>query len=199
MKKQIELKKLVLSSILVALAIVFEVITDYVPGLNLEMPNGGNIFGISMLPLILIGVSCGWYYGIVGGLFFGLINWLISGHDITAWSWLLDYILPGGVLGLGFVFNRKRNLLRYILSFVLCCLLRYLILSLSGVILWGMYAPEGTNAWFYSFVLYNGPYMLVSSAITIALGIGIYLPYTRLLRRFLPNTYDPSFGEEETV
>jgi thiamine transporter len=37
---------------------------------------------------------------------------------------------------------------------------------LSGVIFFGMYAPEGQNVWVYSFG-YNGLYIITEAAITI--------------------------------
>jgi thiamine transporter len=172
MKNSDDLKKITFSSIFVALAIVLEIITDYVPGLNLQMPLGGNIFGISMLPIILIGIICGWYYGILGGLIFGVVNWLISGHDITPWSWALDYMLPGVVLGIsGFVKDAKKKPLNYIIAILIPCFARYIILSLSGVTIWAVYAPGDKNLFFYSFILYNGPYMLTSTVLCLAIGI----------------------------
>ncbi|MDR2867793.1 MAG: energy-coupled thiamine transporter ThiT [Acholeplasmatales bacterium] len=181
MKKQIELRKLIFSSSLVALAIVLEVLTDFVPGLNINGYNGGNYFGLSMLPIILVGFSCGWYYGLFGGLIFGVINWAISGHDYTAWSWALDYIIPAMVLGLGFFLKPKNKIISFIGAILLGSFLRYVVLSISGVTIWAAYA-EG-NLWFYSFVLYNGPYMLTSTVLCLVVGVSIWYPYNSLTRK----------------
>ena len=63
---------------LLAVAIVLEVLTSAIPGLNLSMPFGGKFFGISMLPLILIGLLIGFKYGLISTLIFALYNFGID-------------------------------------------------------------------------------------------------------------------------
>ena len=45
---------------------------------------------------------------------------------------------------------------------------RYLCHFLSGILIWGVYAPEGTPVWLYS-LLYNGSYMIPEMLITTAM------------------------------
>ena len=47
-------------------------------------------------------------------------------------------------------------------------LIRFVCSFLSGVLLWGSYAPEGMNVWVYS-LTYNASYMIPNAALTTAL------------------------------
>ncbi|MFP4178162.1 MAG: energy-coupled thiamine transporter ThiT, partial [Acholeplasmataceae bacterium] len=49
--------------------------------------------------------------------------------------------------------------------------LRYLSHAFGGAIIFAEFAPEGMNPWFYSFVVYNAPYMLSSTALTLMVGL----------------------------
>ena len=83
---------------------------------------------------------------------------------------MLDYFLAFTVLGIAELFAKpfgKKRLLGYCVGAVIVCVIRFVLSFLSGVILWGSYAPEGMNVWLYS-LIYNGSYMLPNTVLTAA-------------------------------
>ncbi|MCF7932097.1 MAG: energy-coupled thiamine transporter ThiT [Acholeplasmataceae bacterium] len=177
---QKELLKLTFTSMFVAMAIILGLITKYVPGLNLEMPQGGSVFGLPMLPLVLIGMLFGVRYGILGGAIYGLVSVLLDGGVYHWVSFFSDYLIAFGVLGLSGMFKgalADRD--RFVVAIFVAAFLRYLSHAFFGSIIFAEFAPEGVNPWFYSFVLYNAPYMLSSTAVTVVIGL---ILRTRILR-----------------
>lgn len=172
MKQHQEIKKVAFTATLTALAIVFGLITKFVPGLNLQMPQEGTVFGFYMLPIILLSLILGPKYGIIGGIVYGLTSILIDG-GLYAWQSLFtDYVIAFGVLGLAGFFKKGIYDWRWFLIATLSVsVLRYLSHSIGGAIIFAEYAPDGMNPWFYSFVVYNAPYMLSSTAVTMVLGL----------------------------
>ena len=81
---------------------------------------------------------------------------------------LLDYLLAFSATGLAPIFAKpfgKHRLAGYCFGAVAVCLIRFVSSFLSGVILWGEYAPEGMNVWVYS-LIYNASYMLPTAILT---------------------------------
>ncbi|MGE4320324.1 MAG: energy-coupled thiamine transporter ThiT [Acholeplasmataceae bacterium] len=157
MKNQKALKKLVLTAILLAIAVVVDLITSAVPGLNLSMPFGGKFFGISMIPLILIGLICGLEYGLIAGFLYGIYNFsadymiYLSALRDTLESWtgtswnsiqilllvLLDYVIPFMAFGLSGLFKDQfKSLSGLVKSVILVSIIRLISSTLSGVVLW---------------------------------------------------------------
>ncbi len=157
MKTRNETKKLVVTAILLASAIVIDLIVSFIPGLNISMPFGGKFFGISMIPMILIGLIFGLKYGLLAGFIFGLYNfsfdylvYLSALRDTleswtgTPWTGLqiflliaLDYIIPFTAFGLSGLFKgglRKVSDVIYATIFV--SLIRLISSTMSGVVLW---------------------------------------------------------------
>ena len=150
-------KAVVTTAILVAIAIIIDVISSSIPGLNASMPFGGKFFGISMIPLVFIGLIFGLRYGLLGGFIYALYNFgadyiiYLDTLRITLESWtgetwsffkifslfMLDYAIPFMAFGLSGLFKRSSiTALRmlYALSFV--SLIRLVSSSASGVLLW---------------------------------------------------------------
>ncbi len=88
-----ETRKLTEIAILIALAVVLEVIFT---GLGaffpiLALPYGGRV-SLSMLPLFIITYRHGLWKGVTGGVIYGLLNLLLDGQ---LWHWAslpLDYL-----------------------------------------------------------------------------------------------------------
>ena len=79
---------------------------------------------------------------------------------------LFDYPFAFGALGLsGFFCDRKYGLQ---LGYITGVLGRFLFSTLSGVIFFAAYAPEGMNPWVYS-ALYQGSYLGAEGIITLIL------------------------------
>lgn len=153
-----ELKKLITTTILVVVAIVIDVLITVIPGLNLSMPMGGKFFGISLIPLVLIGLLFGLKYGLLGGFIYALYNFsfdyliYLSTLQATLESWtgtpwsfwhimaliLFDYIIPFMAFGLSGLFKKNDlKLKNIVLSVTLVSIVRLISSSIAGVLLWG--------------------------------------------------------------
>lgn len=183
MKKK-EVFNLSFSAIFLSFAVVIEVIFKVVPG----FPNGGGV-SLAMLPLAIISIVCGWKYGVVAGLAYGVIDcFCLDGYGFNPFSFVLDYVLAFASLGIVGVFREKilsGSKGYFILGLVLAGLLRWTFSGFSGVInanVWGYDSAflegifgqgNGSTIWLYiySFLYYNLPYISVSIALCIIVGL----------------------------
>ena len=147
-------------SVMVALSLVLNFIKVY------QLPQGGSITLASMVPVLLISFRRGPKVGVFSGVVFGLAQMLLDGWFYSPVGMFLDYPLAFGALGLAGIF-RKTPLIGVVVSLAT----RFLSHFISGVVFFGMYAPEGMSPIIYSAV-YNGSYMLPEMVIS---GIFIYL------------------------
>ncbi len=151
-------KKLVFSAMGIALAMVTSYIKVW------EMPMGGSVTLLSMLFICLIGYWFGPGYGLLTGAAYGLLQLIIDPYVLSIPQVLFDYPLAFGALGLaGFFRNRKYGLQ---IGYVAGVLGRFVFSTLSGVIFFAAYAPEGMNPWVYS-TLYQGSYLGAEGVITL--------------------------------
>ena len=164
-------KKLVFSAMGIALALV----TSYLKLWN--MPMGGSVTLLSMLFISLIGYWFGAKYGIATGAAFGLLQFIINPYMLSIPQVLLDYPLAFGALGFsGFFCNCKYGLRT---GYIAAVLGRFVFSTLSGVIFFAAYAPDGMNPWVYS-IIYQGSYLGAEALLTLII---ISLPpVTRALR-----------------
>ena len=152
-------KKLVFSAMGIALAMVTSYIKVW------EMPMGGSVTLLSMLFISLIGYWFGARYGILTGAAFGILQFIIDPYMVSLPQVILDYPLAFGALGLsGFFCNKKHGLW---MGYVAGVFGRFVFSTLSGVVFFAAYAPEGMNPWVYS-SLYQGSYLGAEGVITLA-------------------------------
>ncbi|MBE7037669.1 MAG: energy-coupled thiamine transporter ThiT [Ruminococcaceae bacterium] len=170
MKSMSMTKKLTNSAIMIALSLVLSFFAVF------KAPNGGDITIGSMVPVIVISFMYSTRWGIFTSICYTVLNMIFKGvvttlptEEISTYLLmiLLDYILAFGVFGLAGFFYRLMGEKRIsmIISSFLVTFLRYVCHFLSGIILWGSYAPEGQPVWIYS-ILYNGGYMIPEIIIT---------------------------------
>lgn len=169
MNNESKIAIMVEGAIMIALALVLSYVKIF------EMPYGGSIT-LEMIPLVIMAFRRGAKWGVLTAFVHSLIQMFLGFSNVlycpTLFSQigciLLDYILGFSVLGLaGFFRNIMSNKTAAIITGVIVvCLLRYLCSFISGVWLWGAYAPEGMNTCVYSLV-YNGSYMLPDTIITL--------------------------------
>ena len=158
---QTKTKRLTESAMLLAMAIVLELVSkSFIP----EMPFGGQITLVSMLPVMLISYRHGVKWGLVSGLCYALIEMVIGAKTVAAAfqpgyfgdetmilnaliMCLLDYILAFSLLGLGGIFRNKiKNPGLSLMCGSLVALgARYLAHVLSGYILF-----SGWAEWFFT-------------------------------------------------
>lgn len=153
-------KKLVFSAMGIALALVTSYIKVW------EMPMGGSVTLLSMLFICLIGYWFGARYGILAGVAFGILQFVIDPYMVSIPQVILDYPLAFGALGLsGFFSNKKYGLW---IGYVVGVFGRFVFSTLSGVVFFAAYAPEGMNPWVYS-SLYQGSYLGAEGIITLVI------------------------------
>jgi thiamine transporter len=154
----VDTKRLTESAILIAIATVLVIVSEFFPGL----PLGGHITLMSALPIILIAYRYGVKWGLLSGFIFSIIQMLTGFKTVAAFFmpgddqmllWqavcvcLLDYVLAYTALGFGGIFrNRFQSPVTALaLGTVVGLFLRYLIHVLSGAIFFGSYAE-----WFFT-------------------------------------------------
>lgn len=152
------IRPLIESSMLVAIAYILSWIAIF------QLPSGGKITVLSMLPILLIGIRHGGDWGLGSALVYSCLQIFQSGGlyapiyptpTTYAISALLDYILAFSVLGLSAVFRSRKYGLFY--ASLMCLTLRFLCHFVSGVFIWSE-VPGNIDAWKVS-LTYNGAYM----------------------------------------
>ena len=166
-------RRLVECALLVAVGTVLSEIKIF------EMPYGGSITLLSMLPLVMVSYRHGLKWGLLTGFVHSLLQMVTGFYAPPAGTIpafigvvLLDYVLAFTVLGAAWLFAKhfKNRLLGVIVGAAVVCVLRFVCSWISGAWLWGSYQEyyewaTGLNVWLYSFI-YNGTYMLPEMILT---------------------------------
>lgn len=159
------------TAVLLAVAVVF----DTLAGFYSPFRYGGSI-SPAMLPIFLIAVRHGWKQGLVSGFLFGILQSLVgmatdNFYFLSLAQYALDYLVAFTVLGFaGIIPGALRNPWAFAGGMLLASFLRYLAHGFSGVVFWTEFSTV-PNVWFYSFVLYNLPYMAASAGLCLVLGL----------------------------
>lgn len=169
------------SALLIAMAIVLELVAKaFIP----EMPFGGQVTLVSMLPIVLISYRHGVKWGLLSGVVYAALEMVIGAKTVAAafqpdyfgsgvlivnalLMCLLDYVLAFTILGIGGCFRNKIQNpgLSLCLGSIVALGCRYLCHILSGYILFGSYAEwfftqEGFPAWGANLVASLNPQLL---------------------------------------
>ena len=174
MENRTNTRVLVEAALMVALAMVLS---------KIEIPlwlQGGSITLASMLPIIFVAMRNGVKWGLIAGLTHGLIQMMLGFHNVLYCTTLaaqvgcilLDYIIAYTALGLAPVFGKvsEKPMVKIAFATASVCFVRFVCSFLSGILIWGGYAPEGSVVWIYS-LAYNGGYMLPETIITTAVAV----------------------------
>jgi thiamine transporter len=175
-------KKLAMSAMLVALSAVLAVISMMVP---LQLPFGGSVTLASMLPIMLISVKYGIKIGLPTAFVYSLLQLLQAFMEGDVFPYcetiltftvclLFDYVVPFTILGISGVFKNtklfKNKEIAVYVGITLAVVLRFFCHFITGVAIWGQWAPEGMGKFLYSF-LYNGSFLSVDFAICLVLAV----------------------------
>ena len=178
---QTKTKRLTESAMLIAIAVVLELVSkSIIP----EMPFGGQVTMVAMLPILLISYRHGVKWGLTAGFAYSLVQMMLGAKTVGAAfqpgyfgdgtmifnaliMCLLDYVLAYTLLGLGGCF---RNSIQNKGTALMCGSFvalgaRYLAHIGSGYVLFSGWAEwfftqEGFPAWGASLVASLGPKML---------------------------------------
>lgn len=165
--KKNDISIMVKTAIILAVTFVLNQITLF------RMPQGGSITAFGMLALFLVSYLFGARQGILAGMAYGLLDLIVNPSVIHPIQIFMDYPLAFGAIGIGGLL-RNQNF-GIIKGYILGVFGRYIVVVLSGIIFWGMYAAEGFNAVTWS-LFYNMTYMLPEAAITVAV---LFIPQIR--------------------
>ena len=160
MKSQQTTRRLVTSAMLIAVASVLALVSEFIPFLQLRF--GGTLTLASMLPIILISYMYGLKWGLGSAAVYAVIQIFMGFKTVAAlftpdsdsymalWMAicvvLLDYFLAYTSLGLGGIFARKKGgCLRLVLGGVVAQVICYAFHVLSGFLVYGAWAD-----WFFT-------------------------------------------------
>ena len=156
-----------------------------------RQPMGGSVTPMSMLPIVLISIKYGVKIGLPVAFLFSLIEFASSRFVMFGWgmtpaavigSVMLDYILAFTLIGFAGML-RTKGFVGWISGISLVMALRFICHVISGIIIFGQWAPEGQNVAVYS-IIYNGAYMLPELGFTVV-GAAVLLK-THLRIFFVP-------------
>lgn len=168
-------KMLVEAGMSIAIAFVLHLITLF------QMPQGGAITAAHLAPLLFFAFRWGGKAGMVVGLVYGLVEFILGfKFTVHIGSIILDYGLGYMMVGIAGFFKDSR--LGLVMGTSLACFLRFIMSLLSGALIFGSYAPEGTNPWVYS-LIYNATYMVPDYVVTIVVLLCMYSPIKRGLSK----------------
>ncbi len=188
--KQNLTRKLAESALLIAIATVLSLI-------KFDLPFGGGVTLVSMLPLILISHRWGWKWGVLAAFVYSLIQ-LMLGLDNVGYATsfvmalgviFLDYVIAYTVIGLSGIFDHSlgKTWKSVAAGIAVTFVLRFCCHLITGAWIWGVWMPETfmnmtmTSPWLYSF-LYNGWYMLAELVLTEIVAMLLYKPLGRFFR-----------------
>ena len=162
--KKTNLRMLVVSAMLIALSTALSIIPI------VQLPLGGKVTPVSMLPVCLIGILYGtknailpcFLYGTIQIFLGGVLGWGLSPVVLVACI-LLDYILPYTLLCLSGLF-RKKGVIGIVSSISIAMICRFICHFLSGIILFRSF-DVFNNPYIYS-ICYNGAFMLPELVMT---------------------------------
>jgi thiamine transporter len=148
----------------IAIGVALATVLSYIK--IFSMPYGGSVTLGSMVPILLISFRRDVKVGIVTGIIYGFVQMFLDGWFYSPVGMALDYPIAFGVLGIAAIFKEQP-----LIGVAIAMIGRFVSHFISGVVFFGMYAPEGMSPLVYS-ALYNGGYMvpeLIISAILIYL------------------------------
>ena len=157
-----------------------------------QMPLGGSVTPMSMLPIVLVSIKYGVKIGLPVSFLFSLVEFAMARGKMFGWGLSstavigtisLDYILAFTVLGLAGLF-RNKGMIGWFGGIAMVMALRFLCHFISGLIIFGQWTPEGWSSVPYS-LAYNSAYMLPELAFTI-IGAVILLKAPHVRRLFAP-------------
>ena len=166
--------RLVTSSIFIALAVVLSFIKVY------QLPLGGSITLLSMLPICLLSLKYGVKWGFLCSFLYGAIQLAAGLGEIMGWGldvrmWIgcivFDYLLAFGILGLSGIFRNKKMPVM-LTGVAIALILRFVSHFISGAIFFDIWMPEQFSEPYLYSLVYNGSYMLPEAIFTL-IGAGV--------------------------
>ncbi len=169
MERKTNIKRLVLTAIMIALATVLSMVKIF------KMPLGGSVTMLSMLPIALISVEYGIKWGMTASFAYSLVQMGLDMAEVFSWGLsplaligtiAIDYILAYSSIGLAGMF-RKKGVAGVCTGIAIALILRFIFHVISGTIIFASWMPEEWNNPLLYSVCYNGLYMLPELVFTM--------------------------------
>ena len=141
-----------------AIAIALSTVLSFIK--VFQMPQGGSITAGSMIPIIYLALRNRPKVAFTGAVLYGVVQFMIEPFFVHPIQLLLDYPFAFGALGIATLIKKYPSV-----GASIGIALRFICHFLSGIIFFGMYAPEGINPLYYS-AIYNGSYLLPELIVT---------------------------------
>ncbi len=164
---KLDTRTLIYIALMIALTAVLHTIRLF------HMPQGGSVTPGAMVPLLLLSYRFGPGVGAFGGFLYGCLNILQDPFIVHPVQVLFDYPLPYMAMGLAGLFPAHRYGATLLAFFG-----RFLCHTISGVVFFASYAPEGMSPLAYS-IGFNATYLIPEFLICCL--ILKVLPVSRLL------------------
>ena len=143
----------------------------------INMPYGGSVTAVSMLPIIIFAYRYGFLKGITVGLAYAVIQLLLGVSNLSYATTftaavaiiMLDYIVAFTVLGLVGLCPKGKisQSLEISVATIAVCILRYICHVITGCTVWAGVSIPTKDGLIYS-LGYNAAYMIPETVITLA-------------------------------
>lgn len=170
-KKGFDSKSIALAGVCVAMSFVLSYVKLW------DMPQGGSVTLVSMLPVMLYGYVYGAKKGVLVGFIYGLMQAMQDPYIVHPAQFLLDYPLAFAMLGFAGAFKNLKVLkypqVKFGLGALLAGSLRFVAHLLAGVFSFGATAAE---LGFDSFWLYSAGYnsfVFIDVALVLVAGVAV--------------------------
>lgn len=124
-----------------------------------EMPQGGSITFVSLLPVMLYAYVYGVKKGVLIGLIYGIMQAMQDPFNIHPAQFILDYPIAFTMIGFTGIFANLKAIklpqIRFALGAIIAATLRFIVHVLSGVFAFG---ADAHNYGFDNFWLYSAGY-----------------------------------------
>ncbi len=177
METKTKTKNITLCAVMIALATVLSLIPVY------QAPYGGTVTLGSMVPLVMVcAIIKDFRWSALTCFAYSLIQMMIGFTAPPTGTLLyfiavvlLDYVIAFTVISLANPISKliKNEFIGIAVGASVAMIGRFVCHFFSGILIWGVYAPEGQPVWLYS-ILYNGGYMLPELLITAIASVAIY-------------------------
>ncbi|WP_308539680.1 energy-coupled thiamine transporter ThiT [uncultured Murdochiella sp.] len=163
-----------------------------------EMPMGGSVTLASMAPILFFAIRWGWKKGLLVGLVYGLVDYLLGGYTVHPLQVLLDYPLAYMMLGFAGLqrASESDSFFSHLPSLILAVALRLAMHVLSGCVFYSTidfteagaslsqaFTLSNMGAGFVYSLQYNGAFLGADFLICLVVLALVWQPLRKRLRR----------------
>lgn len=163
-----------------------------------EMPMGGSVTLASMAPILFFAIRWGWKKGLLVGLVYGLVDYLLGGYTVHPLQVLLDYPLAYMMLGFAGLqqASESDSFFSHLPSLILAVALRLAMHVLSGCVFYSTidfteagaslaqaFTLSNMGAGFVYSLQYNGAFLGADFLLCLVVLALAWQPLRKRLRR----------------